>query len=178
MYQSTRRCPCERGCGPGAGIVRRSFAPSGDRGVGTTVGRAFKQARGLSAPGERCLSVAHGSENDAPREVTMFTSHMRAAHQPFLAVLRLRRSEGCARCRALWAPTGCALRWPLRRTEDVPCGTDVMTATYARAISSSSSFDPSARRPPSRKCLRRAARRRRQCPKARPSAGSKRSEEH
>jgi hypothetical protein len=131
-----------------------------------------------SVPGERCLSVAHGRENDAPREVTMFTDHMRAAHQPFSKVRRLRRGEGCARCRALWAPTGCALRWPLRRTEDVPCGTDVMTATYARAISSSSSFDPSARRPPSRKCLRRAARTRRQCPKARRSAGSKRSEEH
>ena len=69
-------------------------------------------------------------------------------------------------------------RWPLRRMEGVPCGTDAMTPTYARAISSSSSFERSARPPPSRNCLTRAARRRRQCPKARPSAGSKRSEEH
>ena len=33
----------------------------------------------------------------------------------------------CARCRALWAPTGCALRWPFGRTEEVPCGSDVIT---------------------------------------------------
>jgi hypothetical protein len=30
----------------------------------------------------------------------------------------------CARYRALWATAGCALRWPCRRTEEVPSGTD------------------------------------------------------
>jgi len=37
----------------------------------------------------------------------------------------------------LWAPAECALRWPWRRTEEVPCGTDVMMSTYAHTISTS-----------------------------------------
>jgi len=48
---------------------------------------------------------------------------------------------GCARCRALWAPAECALRRPCRRTEGVPCGTDVMMSTYACAISASTIFE-------------------------------------
>jgi hypothetical protein len=32
--------------------------------------------------------------------------------------------RSCARYRAPWATAGCALRWPCRRTEGVPSGTD------------------------------------------------------
>jgi hypothetical protein len=61
---------------------------------------------------------------------------------------------------------------------DVPCGTDVMTSTYSCAIRASTPSERPSHEPPSRKSQTCAARRRRQCPKARPSAGSKRSEEH
>lgn len=75
------------------------------------------------------------------------------------------------------APAGCALRCPSGRTEDVPCGTDVMTPTYSCAIRRSTPSERPSHEPPSRKSQTRAARSRRQRPKARPSAGSKRSEE-
>lgn len=79
--------------------------------------------------------------------------------------VRLRRSEENALDAVpLWAPAGCALRWPLGRTEDVPCGTDVMTPTYSCAIRTSTPSERPSHDPPSRKSQIRAARRRRQCP--------------
>jgi hypothetical protein len=48
------------------------------------------------------------------------------------------------------APAECALRWPWRRTEGVPCGTDVMKSTYACAISASTLFECSTSPRPSR----------------------------
>ena len=61
----------------------------------------------------------------------------RRGDEPLSVVVRQSAMfRGCARCRALWAPARCALRWPLRRTEEVPCGTDVMKPTYALRASS------------------------------------------
>ena len=49
----------------------------------------------------------------------------RRADEPLTAVVHQSAMFGnCARYRALWAPAGCALRWPCRRTEGVPSGTD------------------------------------------------------
>lgn len=132
--------------------------------------QAFRQDQDES-PGERRL---------CRRTVlrTMYGERSRCLQLTSVQV-RLRRSEEkCARCRALSAPAVCALRWPFGRMEDVPCGTDVMTPTYSCAIRTSTPSERSSDAPPSRKSQTRAARRRCQCPKARPSAGSKRSEEH
>jgi hypothetical protein len=140
----------------------------------------------LSSVQTRSGRVSPGERRLCPRTVlkTMRGKRSRCVQLTYARSNRPRRrcwsrwrSEECARCRALWAPAGCALRLPLGRTEDVPCGTDVMTPTYSCAIRTSTSERPS-HEPPSRKSQARAARRRRQCPKARRPAGSKRSGEH
>ena|SRR5438309_3756775 len=105
------------------------------------------------AAGERILLAPYDPEDDTPREVTRFAVHECADRPSRSSDNGLRYVRICARCRALWAPAGCALRWPWRRTEGVPCGTDVMKPTYACAISSSTSFEQSTRWQPSRSCL-------------------------
>ena len=170
MWQSTRRCPCERGCGSATGITRRGFASGGDR-VRLRPLSDVQASQRPASLGERRLC----------RRMVLRTMHGERSRCSQLTneQIRLRRSEEkCARCRALWAPAGCALRWPLGRTEDVPCGTDVMTSTYSCAIRPSTPSERPSHEPPSRKSQTRAARRRRQCPKARRPAGSKRSAEH
>ena len=69
----------------------------------------------------------------------------RRGDEPLSVVVHQSAVFGGARCRALWAPTGCALRWPLGRMEGVPWGTETMTPTYACAIPASTSFEPSTR---------------------------------
>jgi hypothetical protein len=62
----------------------------------------------------------------------------RRADEPLSVVVYQSAMFGsCARYGALWAPAGCALRWPCRRTEEVPSGTDVMMSTDACAIPAS-----------------------------------------
>jgi hypothetical protein len=174
---STRRCPCERGCGPEAGIVPTELSSARRRSWMVRPSLAFSQSSADVAAGKRILYAAQDPEDDAPREASRF-----AAGDAPTNAFGCRASAcdvgDCARCRALWAPAEYALRWPCRRTEGVPCGTDVMRPTYAWVIPASTSFVQSTEWRPSRNCLIRAARRRRQCPKARPSAGSKRSGEH
>ena len=65
----------------------------------------------------------------------------RRADRPLSVVVHQSAFWGCARCRALWALAECALRWPWRRTEGVPWGTDVMMSTYACAIPASTLFE-------------------------------------
>jgi hypothetical protein len=139
--------------------------------------RSVRPAHGHAA-GERIPFAAAGPKDDAPREVTRFAAHRCGDQRSSFSCNGLRCGEESARCCALRTPTGCALRWPLRRTEGVPCGTGVMTPPYACAMRASTTSAWSSCGRPSRKSPRRAARRRRQCPKARPPAGSKRSEEH
>jgi hypothetical protein len=66
-----------------------------------------------------------------------FADQSTPANHSWSSCVTLRCLGGCARYRALWAPAECALRRPWRRTEGVPCGTDVMMSTYACAILSS-----------------------------------------
>lgn len=125
---------------------RRSSAPSGDdREWFDRLLRSVRPGQ-RNATGERIPFAARDPEDDARREVTRLAVHV--ACRPTVVGRRATDCdavEDCARCRALWAPTGCALRWPLRRTEEVPCGTDVMTLTYACAIRASTSFECSTR---------------------------------
>lgn len=58
----------------------------------------------------------------------------------------------CAPYRALGRSAECALRRPVWRTGGVPCGTDGMKPTYARALSSSTSCARSIRSSPSHRC--------------------------
>ena len=102
------------------------------------------RTRARSRPGERCLVAARGPENATPREAMKFAAYGVQINRSRWSCNRLRCCEGCAPNRALGASAECALRMPLWRTGGVPCGTDVMSPTYARAMFASTSFE----RPP------------------------------
>jgi hypothetical protein len=167
MWRSTRRCPCERGCGSETGIIRRSLLRA-VTGCGYDLCQAFKRARN---PGERrlCQRMVLRTMRGERSRCSQLTS----------VQVRLRRREEDAHDAV---PCGrrpdarSAGPWGERRM--CRAALTVMTPTYSCAIRASTPSERPSHEPPSRKSQRRAARRRRQCPHAPPAAGSKRSEEH
>ena len=149
---STRRCPCERGCGPEAGIVPTELCSARRRSWMVRPSHAFNQSRADVAAGERILCAARNPEDDAPREALRFAAQSMSTN----------RSR----------PSGITLRFFGVALEAVPCGrrpnarsvgrggerrecrggTDVMMSTYARAIPASTIFECSTACRPSRNC--------------------------
>src|SRR6516162_228999 len=119
---STRRCPCERGCGPEAGIVPTELCSARRRSWMVRPSRAFSQSSADIAAGERILCAARDPEDDTRREVSRFAAQSTPTNHSWSSCITLRFLGGCARYRALWAPAECALRRPCGRTGGVPCG--------------------------------------------------------
>jgi len=147
---STRRCPCERGCGPGAGIVPTELCSARWRSWMLRSSDAFSQSQGNAMPLVNASSAQRVILRMTRSERDRGCSSIDANELRFVVVHHSAIFWGCARCRALWAPAECALRRPCRRTEGVPCGTDVMMSTYACAIPASTIFEWSTGCRPSR----------------------------
>jgi hypothetical protein len=175
----------ERGCGPES---RHRAAGARLRAVtvvawhATVICDAFGRDMDARAPRRTPLSATPGLRGDAPKRVRLIAIQDAPVHAQCENAAARRDVVGVRLNRALegddWKRALHALG-AMRRM--CPWGTDAIhqhtPAEIPRQLASLSPPEASESRP-SRNSPGRAARRRRQCPKARPPAGSKRSEEH
>ena len=98
-----------------------------------SIGRSG-QPGACRAGGERYLISARGPENTTPREAEKLAAYSVQIDRSRRSCNRLRCSEDALQTVPLGRLAECALRKPLRRSEGVPCGTDVMRPPYARVM--------------------------------------------